>query len=44
MIKTEIINGVYALVEYIRYSNGKVVKRVLDKKTQLPVEVITVSK
>jgi|11BtaG_2_1085332.scaffolds.fasta_scaffold80494_2 hypothetical protein len=29
-ISTEIINGVYTLVEYIKYSNGKTVKRIYD--------------
>ena len=45
MIKTvtkEVIKGSMKMVENIRYSNGKRVRRVLDPKTLLPVEIIDV--
>jgi hypothetical protein len=29
-LATEIINGVLTVVEYIKYSNGKTVKRIYD--------------
>ena len=41
-IVSEIVNGVLRTVEYIRYTNGKQVKRVLDLKTGVPVEIIDV--
>ena len=41
-IVSEIVNGVLRTVEYIRYANGKQVKRVLDLKTGVPVEIIDV--
>jgi hypothetical protein len=42
LITTEIVNGVLRLVEYIKYTNGKQVKRVLDIKTGMPVDIIDV--
>ena len=42
LITTEIVNGVLRLVEYIKYTNGQQVKRVLDIKTGMPVDIIDV--
>ena len=38
---SEVHNGVMCLVQYLTYSNGKKVKRVIDIKTGLPIDVIT---
>jgi len=42
MIKTIVKNGVYELVQRIKYSNGKIVERTLDKKTGIPTKVVTI--
>jgi hypothetical protein len=42
MFSTEIVNGVYRAIELVKYSNGKIVKRILNPKTLVPesIEVI----
>lgn len=41
-ITKELIQGAIQTVQNITYSNGKKVKRVLDPKTMLPVDIIVV--
>ena len=41
-ITHEIINGVLEKVQTIKYSNGKIVKRILDKITETPISIIVV--
>lgn len=42
MITKEVIGGVLHLVEKINYSNGKIVKRILDMQTGAPTGIIIV--
>ena len=45
MVKTltkEIVNGTLKVVQNIRYSNGRTVKRVLNPKTGVPTQLIVV--
>lgn len=39
-ITKELIDGALKIVQTITYSNGKTVKRLLDSKTMLPIEII----
>ena len=39
----ETINGAVRLVENIRYSNGKMVKRILDPITGIPTDIVDVT-
>jgi len=39
LFTSEVINGVLSYVQYIKYSNGKEIKRVLDKEG-IPTEII----
>lgn len=42
MLGKEIIDGVLKVVQTLRYSNGKVVKRVLNATTGIPEQIIDV--
>lgn len=44
MVVRELFQGVLRLVEYVTYSNGRKVKRVLNSNTGVPEEIIVVSK
>jgi hypothetical protein len=44
MVLLEFISGTMELVEYVKYSNGREVKRILNKKTRVPMDIIEVSK
>lgn len=39
-ITRQVINGTLSLVQTIRYSNGKITKRLLDPVTLIPQEII----
>jgi hypothetical protein len=43
MLAHEVIQGVLCLVQYIRYRNGRTVKRVIDTATGIPTDVIPVN-
>lgn len=42
LVTREFINGVERIIEMITYSNGKTVKRILDVKTGLPIDIVHV--
>ena len=42
-IVKEVINGALKLVEDIRYSNGRRVKRILDPITGIPTDIVDVT-
>jgi hypothetical protein len=39
-IAREVVNGTLALVQTVVYSNGKKVRRLLDTKTLMPIEIL----
>ena len=44
MVVSEMISGILRLVEVVTYSDGRKVKRVLNRTTGLPEEIIEISK
>lgn len=42
-IVKEVINGALKLVEDIRYSNGRRVKRIIDLQTGIPEDIVDVT-
>jgi hypothetical protein len=42
MIKTVVKNGIYQLVQTVKYSNGKIVERTINKLTGVPESVVVI--
>lgn len=42
-ITHEVVNGVLSLVQNVVYNNGKQVRRLLDNKTGVPQEILSIT-